>query len=113
MLLRGDFRYWRKGPADTGRRRAVSGWLVAEERRRKPVGDDNQVALQEIDEFVQPGGEDVFDRMRGENRAQLVEPFRDVVAGMQPIVRLQLAERRLDLAHAQIDRARKGRVEQQ
>src|SRR5216684_139219 len=54
--------------------------LMAEERRRQANRDGDQVALDEVDELVQPAGDDLLDRARPEDRAQLIEALRDIVA---------------------------------
>src|SRR6266567_7317922 len=87
--------------------------LMAEERRRQANRDGDQVALDEIDELVQPPGDDLLDRTGAEDRAQLVQPFRDIIAAAQRIARFELGQRALYFAQAEMDRTREGRVEQQ
>ena len=59
----------------------------------KPVGDGDQITLDEVDEFVQAGLQHLVDRARAEDRAQLVESFGDIVAAADVVARFEVGER--------------------
>src|SRR6266702_6216922 len=63
---------------------------MAEERRRQPIRDGDQIALDEVDELVQSPGDNLLDRAGAEDRTQLVEAFGDIVATAQRIARFEL-----------------------
>src|SRR3979409_2632049 len=92
-LLRGNLRHRRKRASGGGWVWAAGNGSAGEKGGGNPVGDGDQVVLQEIEKFVQPAGQDLLDRSLFENRAQSVEPFRDVVASAQAVMVLQLGER--------------------
>src|SRR4029077_21061112 len=86
---------------------------IAEEGGREVAGDGAQLLLHQVEELMETLAQNRLYVESSEYGAQSVEFLGSGVAVAQHIARLDFAEQPAGLAHAMMDRAREGLVEQQ